>query len=222
MSDEAKNKDNPINRLGKGIAKVINLITPKPIDKVVAEINTYNTFVKVKANSFDIGKVWFAFVEFQPKSNKLVKSVDTYMNFGDALILSNDILSGKIARLAEQERKKGEQYPGAIYTSPYGGVNETKCKEKGLRTDGKALSRYFSISPGSKADYVITVFQGPGKTEDVGIIVPDGKSETIIRVGLNSYSLKSFALTMKAHIEGYISAQYATNGYARKEQNNGK
>lgn len=218
MSEEK----NPLQRIANGIAKVINLLTPKSVDKVVAEVNTLNAFVKVKANSFNIEKVMFSFVEFDQNSKKLLKSIDTYMSFGDALILSNDILSGKISRLATKEKAKGDKYPKAVYTSPLGGVSEEKAKVRKLRTDGKAISRAFTIAPGNKADFVFTAEQRAGKTAPNGIIVPEGNAETTIRVGCKADALKSFALTMKAHIEGYISAQYATNGYARKEQNNGK
>lgn len=73
------------------------------------------------------------------------------MSFGDSLALANDILSGKICKLAQKSRKdaaeKNLKYPADIYKSRLGGVAEEKAKERKLRTDGKAISRYFQLLP---------------------------------------------------------------------------
>ncbi len=188
----------------------------QPLDKEICEINTLTTFMKAKANAFGIEKLQLAFVDFDKHSKKLNANIDLYMSFGEALCLSQDILSGKIAKLAKAEKAKGEQYPKEVWQSSLGGVNEENAKKRNLRTDGKAISRYFTIAPGSKADFVITAIQQAGKSAPNGIIVPEGKPETIIRVACNSDNLKSFALLSKIHIEGYISSQYVKGGYTRK------
>ena len=46
---------NHIKRLARGIKMVLDSMKIQPIDNVIAELNTLNTFVKVKGNSFDIG-----------------------------------------------------------------------------------------------------------------------------------------------------------------------
>ena len=95
---------------------------------------------------------------------------------------------------------------------------EEKAKERKLRTDGKAISRYFSIAPGSKFDFVFTAYQQAGKSADNGLIVPEGNPEIIIRVGCNAPDIKNFALLLQSHINGYISAQYATHSYSKAKE----
>lgn len=152
----------------------------------------------------------------------LKDNIDIFMSFGDSLALANDILSGKICKLAQKSRKdaaeKNLKYPADIYKSRLGGVAEEKAKERKLRTDGKAISRYFSIAPGSKFDFVFTAYQQAGKSADNGLIVPEGNPEIIIRVGCNAPDIKNFALLLQSHINGYISAQYATHSYSKAKE----
>ena len=41
-----------------------------------AELNTLDTFMKAKANTFSIGKVLFSFVKFDKKTMKSLESMD--------------------------------------------------------------------------------------------------------------------------------------------------
>lgn len=179
------------------------------------ELNGADTFVKLKANSFGIGKVQFAFVKFDKVTNKLTQSMDVYMDLEDALLLSQDILSGKIAKLAEIEKAKGTQYPAPIWKSPMGGVTEEKAKNRGLRTDGKAISRMFTLAPGSRQPFVFTAEQRPGNTDAKGLIVPEynGKPEVQIRVPSGPDDLKKLALAIQTNIIAYRASQYANGAY---------
>ena len=175
------------------------------------EINGKDTFVKVKSNPFNIGKMQFAFVQFDKDSGKLSTSMDVFMNISDALLFANDILSGRIPALAANEKAKGAQYPQPVWKSTLGGVNEEKAKERGLRTDGKAISRLFTLSPGSRQPFVFTAEQRPGNTDDKGLIVPEykGKPEIQIRVPCSDEDLKKLALEIQSHVQAYRAAQYA-------------
>lgn len=66
----------------------------------------------------------------------------------------------------------------------------------------------------------MTVTQGAGKSQPNGIITPEGKPEVTIRVACSADNLKGLALSLKAHIEAYFAACYATNGYARQPKDN--
>lgn len=212
--------ENTFKRLAKGIKMILDSMKMNPIDNVIAELNTKNTFVKVKGNSFHINKTQFSFVEFDAQTKKLQKSVDCYMGLEESLVLCQDVLSGKLPKMAAAEKAKGEQYPKPVWNSPLGGVNEQKAKERKLRTDGKAVSRSFTIAPGSRADFVVTAMQGAGNSMPNGIIVPDGKPEVTIRVACTAENLKGLALSLKAHIEAYYAACYATNVFARTPKSN--
>lgn len=208
-----------IQRVAHGVKMVLDRLTLKPIDNIIYEIATNTSFVKAKANSLNIDKVALSFVEFDSHSKKLKGSIDIYMDTAEALALANEILSGKIPKLAAAEKAKGEQYPKEVYTSPLGGVNEEKAKERFNRTDGKAISRCFKLAPGAKADFVFTAEQRPGHTDQKSkIIVPEGgRPEAQIRVACTAHDLKKFALMIQMHIQAYYAAKYGSNGYARQE-----
>ncbi len=149
LGGKDNNMEKAFQRLARGIKMILDAMKIKPIDNVIAELNTQNTFVKVKGNSFHIGKTLFSFVEFDAHTKKLQKSVDCYMGLEESLIFCQDVLSGKLPKMAAKEKAKGEQYPKAVWHSPLGGVNEQKAKERNLRSDGKAISRCFNIAPGA-------------------------------------------------------------------------
>jgi len=210
-----------LNRLAKGLKMIIDRLTPKPVDNVIFELDTDKTFCKFKGNALDINKVLCAFVEFDSFSKKLKQSMDVYWDIPEALCFCHDVLSGKIPMLASKEKQRcsttGEKYPKEVYSTPLGGVSEKKCQERNLRNDGKAISRLFTVSPGSKADYVITAIQRAGHTDEKKkkLIVPEGAPEVLIRVAFSERQLKALALTIQSHINAFYSARYANNGFAR-------
>ena len=228
VATESKNTSAKVDELTKQLESVSNYVDDKKKTKYLNnefyELNGLDTFVKLKANSFGIGKVLFAFVKFDKITKKKICDMDVYMDMEDALLLANDILSGKLAKEAEIERAKGAQYPGAIWKSPMGGVTEEKAKQRGLRTDGKAISRMFTISPGSRQPFVFTAEQKPGATDAKGLIVPEpgARPEVQIRVASSVEDLKKFALAIQSNINAYRAAQYALGAYNVDPQNQNK
>lgn len=180
-----------------------------------AEINTKNTFMKAKANTFGIGKVLFSFVKFNDATNKMEESMDVYMDMDDALLFANDVLSGRIPTLATAEKAKGAQYPKPVWQTRLGGVNEEKAKARGLRTDGKAISRLFNLAPGSRQPFVFTAEQRPGKSDEKGLIQPEysGRPEIQIRVACSADDLKKLAIAIQSNINAYRAAQYANKEF---------
>lgn len=165
------------------------------------------TFFKVKSDAFEIGKLLFSFVTFNASTGKQVNKIDFFIDLkkgkDGALVLCQDILSGKIAKegkLEIQKRPKDKKYaaPIRIYQ---GGVSSAKAKEKKIRTDGKAQARILKISTGTAFDYIISCEEGPGHETKEGLIVPDyqGNPEKIIRVGINADDFKSLALSVQMH-----------------------
>ena len=107
LGGKDNNMEKAFQRLARGIKMILDAMKIKPIDNVIAELNTQNTFVKVKGNSFHIGKTLFSFVEFDAHTKKLQKSVDCYMGLEESLIFCQDVLSGKLPKLAVKEKCKG-------------------------------------------------------------------------------------------------------------------
>lgn len=83
-----------------------------------------------------------------------------------------------------------------------------------MRTDGKALSRYFKIGAGSKSEIIFTAESRAGHSNDKGLIVPEkGKAELTIRVPMGYKDLLIMGKLIDANIMAYLSAQYTHNAY---------
>ena len=206
-----------------GVATYFYRKATAPVEHEITSINNLSSFVKAKANSFGIERLQLSFVNYDSETKKLSHSIDCFLKFDEALDLCNMILQQHLARLKKTVRERckqtGEKYCKAIFTSTLGGIHEEKVRRKNLRSDGKAISRHFTISPGLKQDYVITCLQGAGHSNEKGLIVPDGNPDITIRVACSSSDLRKFALMIKSHIEGYISSQYAKGNYIRESSN---
>lgn len=165
------------------------------------------SFCKIKNTALQIGKVLFSFVTTD-KDGKAIKdkSVDIYLEIPNALVLARDIIQGNVAKRREVEKAKGEQYPKAIWQSTLGGKHE----EAAGRSDGKAISRYFEITPASKGIYCFAAKSGPGKTNENGLIVPDGKPDVTIYVPVPSEAeMQNFAEAMMAELYAFKTAVYS-------------
>lgn len=208
-----------LNKTEAALNEILNYIRTEKYEKnkktslinEFAEINTRDTFMKVKANTFSIGKVLFSFVKFDKETMKLVESMDVYMDMDDALLFANDILNGRISTLASIEKQKGEQYSKAIWSTKLGGVNEENVKKRKLRDDGKAISRLFNLAPGSIQPFVFTAEQRPGHSDDKGLIQPEykGRPEIQIRVACSADDLKKLAIAIQSNINAFRAGQYA-------------
>lgn len=189
----------------------------KILNKQIIRFDGKDTFFEVMANAFGIDKVQINFRKYdvsKSKGSKFTQQVDCYVNVEDALVLAQDILSGKIHALAEAEKAKGAKYPAPIWQS-MGGMTADRAKDKGLRTDGMALSRVIKLAPGSAKPFVLTAESGKGEQNAQGLIVPRyGTSpENRIMVALTGDQLKQLALLINMHLNAYYSAQYSTGKY---------
>lgn len=186
----------------------------------ILRIDGSNSFFEIMSNAFGIDKVQINFRKYdknKAKGEKFTQTVDIYVNVEEMLVLCNDILSGKIASLADIERKKGASYPNPVWDS-MGGISAEKAKEKGLRTDGKALSRVIKLSPGSKQPFVLTAESGAGEQNEKGLIVPrfGTKPDNRVIVALNANQLKQLALLTQMHIASYTTSQYQSGAYLKE------
>lgn len=193
----------------------------------IKRVDGKNCFVEALNDSFNIGKVLLNFKEYdesKQKGEKFTKEVSIYIDIDEFLLLSNDILSGKIYKLAEAEKAKGEKYPKEIYAD-MGGVSskgivrqdENRAK-KGRKTltemynipTGKCLSRQFKIFPGLKYPFMLIAECGIGEESDTGLIVPKygNKPEQKIMIPFSADALKKFVLIIQTHINAYLSSKY--------------
>lgn len=188
------------------------------------KVSGKDTFVEVLNNFFSIGKVGITFAKYdekKPQGERMTDTITLYLDFEKALLLSKDILSGKIAALAEKEKASGKRYPGAIYTD-MGGTSASALAAKGkAREDGGAESRQFKIQPGSKVPFMLVGERGRGEENATGLIVPKS-SETKVMVPFSVDDLKVLAIVLESHINAYRIARYVdgsamTNPYQEKK-----
>ncbi len=170
----------------------------------VYRVDGKNCFLEVLCDALSIDKVSLNFVSYdknQPSGQREQGKVKIYMEIFQAATLSGDILSGRIAGLAQKSKKDaekaGEKYPKPVY-SLLGG---TAAKNT---VDRQAISRQFKLSPGSVKPYVMEAISGPGIEQQNGLITPSGKPDVTIRVPLENEKLKELAhaLTLVTQIWG--------------------
>lgn len=173
------------------------------VDTTFYSIHTNKAFLKAKYDFYLNKRQHLSFVEHDPQNFKCLQNIEIYLNTKYLLSLIADVESGYLARLMKVELDKGNKYPQAVWQSNLGGVHE----EKARRADGKAIFRYFTISPGSRFPFVITAYEGPGKTNPkTRIIEPDGKAEKVIRVPADREDFLAFIKAMKMNYQAFLSA----------------
>lgn len=188
----------------------------------ILKIDGKGVFLEVLNSAFHLGngKVQIDFFEYdvtKDKGERIRNKIEIYVDMDKFLVLSNDVLSGRISALATKARKEqqkgGYKYCKEVWND-MGGRSAEKLKIGGKeRADGKSLSRQFKITPGDKMPWIFSAESGPGEMTETGLIVPrytGNKPEVVIRVPMTNDDLKKMVLIVKAHIEGYLGSQYLT------------
>lgn len=188
------------------------------LNREIYEVNGKQTFFKVKANAFNIGKVLFAFVEFDTNNNKLKNNIDIYMPISDMLLFCNDVLSGKLPQQATNAAKENSNFPPPVFTVQ-GGTNA----EKAGRADKKAQARVINFGASSRAgSFLFQALTGPGKVTEKGLISLENptKPEVRINVPCSSDDLKKLCLSFKADYEAWLSGMYARREFNEEYKQN--
>lgn len=176
----------------------------------VIRIDGRNCFVEALDTAFGIEKVQLNFVSYDDKTNKQTAIIPFYMDFAEWLALESDVLSGRLAKLAEVEKAKGAKFPQPIFVKQ-GGVSATNLKKRGQeREDGMSLSRQLKIIPGSKRPFMVQGEQGKGEENEQGLIVSryGGKPDERVMVPMGGDELKQLVLMVGSKIRAYMAAQY--------------
>lgn len=209
-------------------------------------------FVEVMKSAFAINKVQINFREYdenRPKGDRFTKEIDLYMDIDKFLVLANDVLSGKVAKIAEIEKTRAKQeseksgrtvYPRELDDfTDMGGLNPENLKKsnerrksKGLKPysemyaipEGKSMSRQLKIVPGLKAPFMLKGEIGVGEESDTGLIVPKYgiKPSQMVQVPVQVNDFKKLVLIVQAHINAFLSAQYVVSATDPNKNNNSK
>lgn len=187
-------------------------------EKSIIEFYNRDTFVKVK-EAFAISKIVFSFVKWDIHTGESITSVDCYMKVEEAGLLARKITTGRMYQKMEQERAKGQKYPDSVWKSPLGGVSEAEVKRRKLRSDGRAISRHFTIAPGSSKYAVISAITCAGDTDETGLIIPDLKdpNKNTIRIALSSHDeIEELGIMLEAAVNAYVN--YVCNIYKPRRE----
>lgn len=189
------------------------------------KVSGKDTFVEVLNNPFEIGKVLFNFAQYDekaPAGQKIKGEIPMYMDLEEAMVFCHDIVSGKIPQLAKIEKDKGAKYPKEVYKKQ-GGTSAARLKASNKsRPDGMAESRVMKLSPGAKADFMLTAEKGKGEENATGLIVQKS-TEASVRVPFSADDLKKLALVLQNNIQAYTIARYVdgsamTNPYQQAQK----
>ena len=188
--------------------------SPAQLMKFSAE----GVFMEVMLDALKIDKVFLNFVKHddsQPEKQRIVATVGIYLDPWEAARLGGDILSGKLAALAKAEKKRVAEaqkksttgkkiYPQSIWDSR-SGVSASKLAAWGKdRRDGMSLAKWFKVSPGAKAAWIISAESGPGEETGKGIIEPRYKApENIVRIPMSNEAIKEFGKALDAIFYAY-------------------
>lgn len=188
----------------------------------IIRLDGKNCFVEVMTGQFHKGKVILNFEQYddtKPKGQRTVSKITYYMPFEKFMQISQDVKSGKLAKLAEKE-KSANKYPNPVYTDLTGTSNELLKKNNQARPDGKSESRQLKIIPGLKADFMLQAEKGPGEKNETGIIKPlyGNKPEHKVAIPMSGDDFKKFVLLTEANILGYISSQYGVRALKIAEE----
>lgn len=169
----------------------------------ILRLDGAGVFLEVMLDGLTYNKVAINFVSYNKSGavgSRLKQSIKIYIPVTEAWALSQKIMNGQMNRKAKQSidaaAAANSKYPKAIY-SRLGGINANRAN----RPDGKALSRLFTIAPGSKFPWILTAESGPGVPGPNGLlIVPDygygksvAKAEQLVRVPLSQASFEELA-----------------------------
>lgn len=177
----------------------------------IIRIDGKNVFVEAMNNAFKIGRVQLNFISYDAKSNKMSANIPIYLTFEEFFSLKQDVISGRLAKLAEVEKAKGAKYPKEVYLKQ-GGVSAKNLKARGQeRPDGMSLARQMKIVPGMKYPFMVQGEQGAAEENPQGLIVPryGGKPDDRVMVPMDGETMKQFFLTIDAHIKAYLNSVYS-------------
>ncbi len=175
----------------------------------VHRIDGKDCFLEVLCGAASIDKVGIQFVSYdksRPQGNRETDNITIYLDMFEAMVLAGDILSGKLAGLAQVKRKEAadakKNYPDMVYQK----LGGTPAKNSETHT---AVSRQFQIFPGNQKPWVMTALSGPGKETETGLIAPDGRPTSTIRIPMDDQKIKEFAYALQMVVSVWANVKFS-------------
>lgn len=181
----------------------------KSIHQVI-KVSSSNSFVEVLDSAFEIGKVMFRFAEYdlnKPKGERFTKEILIYMDINEFDYLAYNIMYRMIDRDAinarEAQKKGGYKYCREIYTDLGGTTVEKLARQNRSRADNKPESRQLKIFPGEKYPWMLQAESGAGKMLETGLIAPDGKPDTVVRIPFSDKDFRKLAIAVTKELDAW-------------------
>ena len=169
-----------------------------------------NCFVESLNDSFDIGKIHFAFATYdvsKPAGQRQTNNIHIYINVDEFLELCRKLCCGELKYMMQTKKKANDNTP--LFEHLGGTAAEILSKRNKSRSDGKSLSRTAKLIVGNK-DLLFIADSGPGETNAKGLIVPKfgNNPENHVAVSMTFDSFSELLLATKMHYGAWLAAKY--------------
>lgn len=182
-------------------------------------VDAKNAFMEIVPFAFPIGKVQMNFCQYEEQSKKMSRKLEIYLDFKEALYLSNSILSGRLDRKIAEAQKTGKFEGKDInaYTSYFtvmGGINlegkperQKKAKEAHPWLNSNYIARSFEVQLSTKYKYAFTLKYGNGKKEG-NLIAMDGRQQEYVQIPITELDAIAMAKEIELNIQAYRTMFY--------------
>lgn len=186
----------------------------------IVRIDGRDCFMEVLSDSFDVKQKvhlgFFSYDEKKTEGNRFTNKVHIFLSFGEALSLSEKILSGRLIADAQASmRAAGTNFPKDIFKT-MGGISALNlARQNQSRPDGKSMAKQLYIYPGNKMPFLLVASNGAGEEVENGIIKPvyGNKPDNKVTLAVGEEAMMQFAGLVKTHIQAYLCSQYISGAF---------
>lgn len=190
----------------------------------ITRIDGNNCFLEVVNTGFQIGKIFFNFITYNPDTFKQTAIIPIYIDIQKWLAMSEDIKLGVVKRESDNMKAQILQQGGyaKAIRQDMGGTNKAKLAQQNKsRADGRDEARVFSILPATLSksmDIILQAERGPGEETEQGLIAPkfnykDKANYQKIMVSMKHEDLKGLACLIDMHLQSYLTAQWISGAF---------
>ena len=173
----------------------------------IIRLDAKNCFVESMNDYFSYGKVHLQFVKYdlsKPAGSRQTEFISIFIDIPEFLVLASASASGRL-------KSKAIELGGKSVYECFGGTSARRLKVTNQsRSDGKSLSRVFTIS-NSNAGFFFSAASGPGEENQKGLISPKYGSnpENQVSVAMSERQANKLFLITQMHYQAWLTAEYS-------------
>lgn len=194
--------------------------------KQIYKISVDGALIEFSSSLYGSEKIRVRIVLFdatKSKGKRKIKEVEYHLSFGEALSFCEGVINRHYIKGLMNKKQNLSKNPNACKSPVYitdGGISaEVLLKTGYSRNDGKPLYSCFKLlaTEDNKRNCCIQIEKGPGKQIASFTYGPDykdikdlkAKDDSFAQIKFDIMKLMELAVILKAHIQGYITAQYS-------------